>query len=530
MFQRQLITKITSSLAAMSIAAVPTLSFAKLQDGRFPFQEQSFRVRFQNGFFKVGSNLFEDIMRSAKLIDDSNTIRVRDRYGNLNFVQYNDLKTSLKMEENRLIAAVKIDISNARFYSKENPSCSVTMYGPLAFATVMDLTQQGRISVDIPAHLFEGRNLQVEKHNCGILADLFAGPDTIRNMLKDGLKAQFGEMLNKQEFKMVKESNMDAALRQARVFLNIPSDTSLNKQTESNFQVAVGVRGSLAGANDPREGLRVIAANSPYLSGLGLEWSLDTGIEARSQNIYDREFDAEKPANRESWPEWGRSAYAKTGKPVNFDAAVMLRGSFLRSLFTSLYQAGFFNLQIQDSLVDKSALKLNPAAWNELFQITLPNGQRLTKANYKDLRFETIMASAPNVRIRDSKAIELVIPDLTVKVNAQAKNSNMFEVLQFKARFHLLAIPEMNEDGELTLNVNESPIEDFQIISRSGVGKNISNADIEKRLDQTVIAVLSKAKIEIPLLKGRKITIPYMGIDGDRNNGSEALAIYLKVK
>ena len=295
--------------------------------------------------------------------------------------------------------------------------------------------------------------------------------------------------------------------------------------------MGMGIRGSLAGTSDIHEHLQVSYSNEKYLQGFGLEWALDSGVKAMTQNIYDTQYTAKMAKGGSNWPEWGLAPYEKTGQPISFDAGIMLRASFLQSLFKSLYQAGFFNLQLQDSLMDHKKISLHPGAWSELFKIKLPNGIKLSNKNYEDMRMEISVAEAPDVAIRDGKSLDLQIPDIIMKISAKAKGvPQEFEVLQMRAKFHVVTTPELDEDAHLRLRFNEKPIESFQIISRNGVGPEVTNAQIETRMNEAVVALLTQTKVEIPFLKGHKITIPYMGIDGDRDHNDQALAVYLKIK
>lgn len=515
---------------AASTAATPVAKTA----ASFPFQPQTLRLRFQPNFFKVGSDLFESIMHSSGIVDSTNTIRFKDAGGNSNYVHYSNLKTTLSMANNQLTAGIKIDIADGMLYSQDIKGCAVTLKGSLSFATVMNIDPgSGKISVDIPQQAYDASKLNTAQQNCGLMGYLFGTPDYIRSQLQAGLKTNLGEALNTQDFKMITDPKIDSSLSTARVFMNVPTTTQLSATTKSNFGMAVGVHGSLSGQTSSganNEGLKVINANTNYLSGLGLEWTLDTGLKALTKNIFDPNFKATHTPSGVAWPTWGQAAYEDLGKKVDFDAGLMIRGSFLKSLFTDLYRAGFFNLQIQDSLLNKNIFALNPISWKELLDIKTPNGQPLDQSNYRDMRIEISMGSAPDVSIVNSSSIDLIVPDLTMKLSAQTNTSGLFEVLTFKARFHIVTTPQLDEDGKLILAFNDTPIEDFQVISRGAVGQSITDEEIKDRLNQTVVAILKQAKVEIPLMKNHKITIPYMGIDGDANDGSEALAVYMKLK
>jgi hypothetical protein len=510
------------SAVALGIAAPPSPE-------NFPFQRQSFRVRLQPGFFKAGSDLFEDILRSTGLVDKQNVLRFKGDDGNTNILQYSQLKTSMAMNDDQLIATVTINITGAELFAKQIQGCSVLLAGPLSFGTLMQINPNGSIDVDVPQQLYHAEGLSVQLKNCGF-AGMFAGADYVRSMLRDGLKEQLGKYINDQEFKMVSDAKVDDVLAKAHVFMNLPAKQSLTSRTISNLGIAIGVRGDLASAKHPTDGLRIVRTNSTYLSGLGLEWLLDSGVVSLSRNIYDKTYVVKVPKGGTGWPEWGAAPFKKTGQPVNFDAAIMLRGSYLKSLFSTLYQAGFFNLMIQDSLLDKNLVSINPENWNELFQITLPDGTRLTKGNYQDLRLLTQMSKPPEVAIKNSKSIDLTIPDMTMRIAVKAKGAGAFDVLQFRARFHIVTTPELDGTGQLRLTFNQQPIEEFHLISRTGVAKSITDADIQKRMNDAFSRILAQAKVEIPLLKKRKVTIPYIGIDGDASAGTEALAVYLKIK
>ena len=496
----------------------------------FPFQEQAFRLRLQPGFFKVNGDIFEDILKSTGMVDANNTIKLVIA-GKPNFLRFKNLRTRLQMSENQLSATISLDILKARFYTEKIEGCSITLEGPMSFTTTLNMQEDGRVKADVPADDYHADQVTVEKENCGFMGLLF-GAETVRNMMKDTLQEQLGKVINKEEFKYIADPHIDELLAKSRIYLNLPSKTPLNTQkAKSQFLMGMGIRGALAGTNDLHEHLQVVYSREKYLQGFGLEWALDSGVKAMTQKIYDPHYTAKLTKGGSDWPEWGLAPFQKTGEPIAFDAGIMLRASFLQSLFKSLYQAGFFNLQLQDSLMDHKKMSLHPGAWSELFKIKLPNGIKLNNANYEDMRLEISVVEAPDVAIRDGKSLDLQIPEIKMKVSAKAKGiAQEFDVLQMRAKFHIVTTPEMDEDAHLRLRFNERPIESFQILSRNGVGPEVTNAQIEARMNEAVVELLKQTKVEIPFLKGHKIIIPYMGIDGDEAHNDQALAVYLKIK
>ena len=507
----------------LKLAPVPT---------DFPFQDQSFRIRLQPGFFKINSDLFEDILKASGMVDASNTIKMVDDSGNTDFLRYKNLRTRLKMADHRLSATIMVDVVNAQFHPKEIEGCIISLQGPILFTTVLDILPNGQIDIDVPTDTYHAEQLETSKTNCGFKGFLFASATKIRETIKDSLKEKLGKVVSDSEFKYVADTKIDELLAQSRVYLNLPSRVPLDaKKTKSQFGMDLGIRGALAGTRNARERLKIVRSTEDYLSGFGLEWAFDSGVKAMTQNIFDRHYVSRVPRGGEAWPDWGQAPFQAIGRPIDFDAGVMLRATFLKSMFRALYQAGFFNIQLQDSLLDQKNLSIHPYAWKDLFKMTLPDGRPLTKENYQDMRLEINMNQAPDVAIRDSKSLDMEVPSITLKIFVKAADvPKEFEVLQMRAKFHLVTTPQMDENARLRLKFNETPIENFELISRKGVSPEITDAQIQNRLNDAVVQILNQATIELPFLKGHKVVIPYMGIDGDALSDNQALAIYLKVK
>jgi hypothetical protein len=522
-----------SFVCAFAVAGEP-MNFLKLAPvpGDFPFQDQSFRIRLQPGFFKINGDMFEDILKASGMVDSSNTIKMIDDQGHTDFLRYRNLKTRLKMSDHRLSATIMVDIVNAEFFTKEIEGCSITLQGPILFTTVLDILPSGQIMVDVPADSYHAEKVETGKNNCGFKGFLFASADRIRATLKQELINRLGKVVSNNEFKYVGDTKIDELLAQSRVFLNLPSRAPLDpKKTKSQFAMDLGIRGALAGTRNARERLKVVRSTESYLQGFGLEWAFDSGVQAMTQNIFDRHYISRAPHGGEAWPEWGQAPFQAVGHPIDFDAGVMLRASFLKSMFRALYQAGFFNIQLQDSLLDEKNLSIHPLDWDELFKMTLPDGTPLTADNYQDMRLEINMNQPPDVAIRDAKSLDMEVPSITLKIFVQAEGApKEFPVLEMRAKFHLVTTPQMDENARLRLKFNDTPIESFEIISRKGVSPEVTDAQIQARLNDAVVQILNQATIELPFLKGHKVVIPYMGIDGDPKSDNQALAIYLKVK
>lgn len=518
------------------LVALTMVPFAALADDQpvqnFPFQPQAFQFRLNQGFFRAGGELLEDILKSSGMIDNKNTIKIKDKAtGVYDYLRYKKMKANIRLEEGKIIGDLSIDIAESRIaLNKVKQGCVIGLTGPLAFRTTLELAANGSVVVDVPSDLFNNSQMQMGTEGCGLATFL------IRMALPSQLKSSLAEAINKvandQELQVVDRADVGDALTKANVFINVPSRGPLDtRKANSQFDIDLGVHGYLSNARDDFERISITNPRKAHMNQMGLEWSLDAGILAKSKNIYNPTFKASnKVLANAKFPEWGLAPFKKSGQAVDFDGGLMIRTNFLKNLFEKLYEAGFFNLQVQDSLLNKKVISLDPTGWGENLKVVMPNGQPLTKENYADSRLELRLASPPALTVRNEKEFQLSVSDFNLTFYVKTKDSpKEFEVVKLRAKFNLVTRIGMDENARLAFQFNDKPVQEFQIISRSGVDAKVPDSTVETELNKSVVGLLNQSSVEIPFLKGRKIEIKSLSIDADRGT-EQALSMYLKIK
>lgn len=507
------------------------------QEMNFPFQDQAFQFRLNQGFFKTSGELFEDILKASGLVDKTNTLKIVDEKNDRShFLRYRKLKSAIKLSKNALTATLAIDIADSRFFVGEQMNgslrCRMSLRGVLQFDVQLTLAQNGSIGVSVPDEKFNDSGISVSFAECGFMGFMgnMGGASVVRSSLRGYLTKIVASMANDKELKVVAPASMDKALKAANIFVNVPSKGPLSsKQSPSQFKIDIGLQGYLSNAKGA-DRLQITNPGNEYLDQLGIQWSLNAGMEAESKNIYDPKYKSQSESSSKPFPAWGYVPYKRSGKKIDFDAGLMIRTSFLKAMFETLYQGGFFNLQIQDSLLNKKVATINPQKWGQSLGMTLPNGDKLTAENYADSRLELRLAAPPALNVKNAEEFELVVPDFYVSYYAKAKGeAKEFEVLKVRAKFNLVTDIGMDEDAHLEFKFNDRPIESFQVLSRSGIAAEVPDSAIEDELNHAVIELLNKATVEIPFLKGRKIVITSLGIDAHQKS-DQALSMYLKIK
>ncbi|MFN7729482.1 MAG: hypothetical protein ACK5P7_10035 [Bdellovibrio sp.] len=501
---------------------------------QFRFSPQAFQFRFNQSFFKTSGELFEDILKASGIADKNNVITIAsDSDPSAHRLQYRKIKTNIRLENNRMISLLNIDIADSNFsLTSVSSSCQLLLSGPLSFEAILSVTDKGSVEVEVPEATFKAENLQIKSTGCG-----FAGwilPNLVRSKLQSSLEELIGKVANEQELKAVEPTNIDDLLRKARVAVNTLSKGPLDDRRSrlSDFNVDVGIRGYLSNA---REGFERISIRNPrknYLNQIGLQWTLDAGFEARSQNIFDLKYEAPtRNTAPKAFPAWGLGPYKKTGNsPLDFDAGLMIRTSFLKTMFEKLYEAGFFNLQIQDSQINKNFLPIRISSWCEDLKLVLPNGRQISPDNYADSRLALRLLKAPVLNSTSDQSLELSVPELEFAYFASTKGDpREYEIVRVRARFNLKAMIGLDEDAHLSIKFGENPLNDFQILARAGIDPSVPDHEIRDVLNKSINGLLDSSGTEIPFLKGRKIDIRSLGVEG-AGTMTEALSIYLKIK
>lgn len=522
--KRKLVTPLIASLMTLAAGAP-----ARAAD-EFPFQPQAIQFRLNQGFFKTGGDMLEDILKSSGLIDAKNRITIADVKNKVtHYIQYRSLKTTVRLYEGQMVANFSLDIADSNFVvTQVSNKCRAKMTGRLSFDVALLLNSRGAMEVAVPSQRFDDSRTQLGLTDCGLMGVLVRG--RFASSLQTSIQEAMSNVVNDQELRYVTTANVDKALREANVFINVPSKGPLTIKNRSQFDIDMGVMGYLSNARSSDERIVIGNPKKAYMNQVGMQWALDAGLQAKSKNIYNPGFRAAVPTSKADLPEWGLAPYQKTGKPVDFDAGLMIRTGFLKNLFETLYQAGFFNLQVQDSLLDKKTVSIDPTGWGESFRIVMPDGQRLTKANYKDSRLELKLAAPPVLNVRNEREFQLIVPDFQLAFFAVSKaGGKEFEVVRFRAKFNLNTQIGMSENGRLSFVFNENPLEDFEILSRSGVAGDVPDMTLEKEMNKAVVSLMNQANVDIPFMKDRKIEIKSLGIDASKNS-DKALAIYLKIK
>jgi hypothetical protein len=403
--------------------------------------------------------------------------------------------------------------------------------GFLSFEVSLQIFASGAARVDVPDAKYNAKLLRVgTSKKCGFLVRSMAA-SLVPNKIKSAVEKGFNKVANDEELKFVAASGIEDGLKKAKVFMNAPSKGPLNpKKNTSKFEVNFGILGYLSNAKERGERISIENPRRKHLNQMGLEWSFDAGIAAESKNIYNPTFKARISQARAPFPDWGLAPFKRSGKAVDFDAALMIRTGFLKSMFETLYQAGFFNLQVQDSLIDKALVEIDPNRWATALRVVLPDGTPLTKENYADSRLDLRIVAPPTLSVRNEKEFQLLIPEFFLALYAKAKGSQKeFEVVRFRAKFNLVTQVGMDDKGRLSFRFQNKPIQDFEILSRDGVDTKVGNEVLEEEMNAAMMGLLNQANIEIPFLKGKKVEIKSLGIDGAKG-GDQALSIYLKIK
>ena len=90
-----------------------------------------------------------------------------------------------------------------------------------------------------------------------------------------------------------------------------------------------------------------------------------------------------------------------------------------------------------------------------------------------------------------------------------------------------MASPHIDDKNQLEMVFSGEPIQNFLVLTREGLGPSLTDSEIKSRLNQTIVELLKQARFEIPLLKNKKLKIPYIGIDSTPDS-SPVLSVYLK--
>ncbi len=498
------------------------------------FHQKVMRFRFNQGLFDLAGEILIPLLKKIEFISDDNTIQFpREQGDGYHSLQYRDLDIDFHLQPGKIITSVKVYMNNSTFYVKKRGRCRLNLIGPMEFQIETTLNNNGASGIVLVEDTYNDRSLRIIKRGCGFFTSVAINM-MVRDKLATSIKEAFDKVFNEQEFLFQEPLSMAQLFKTLNVMINQPNqgfidETDLLSLNPESFKVMMGVRGQLSNINNSGT-VSVFNPMTPYLNRLGFDWAFDAGVEALSQNILDPHYQLGAYDVSYPFPKWGLAPMQRFGVPLDFSVGLMVKERFLIALFESLYQGGFFNMQLQDSLLKWPEVTLNPLRRIEDFQVIQPNGEILSAENFKDARLELQIKEAPEVSFKENNQLVLSIPRFQMNYFVQTQNeASEFAVIKFLAKFNLVAGIEFNNNSELHFVFNKTPLQEFVILERGGIADDLSNDEIKSLLDRDITAILNKVGIEIPLLAGRSISVKYMNIDHvDGNPLQKTLSIYLK--
>ena len=513
--------------------------FAETSD--FPFFERPIRFRFHQGFFKHAGDVVEEILKTAQAIEtvpghpSRGVLRIPTETGREHAIHYNSLKPSFFIQDNQLVTRLLVDIEKSKVYAQPTGKCSVNLKGSLSFQVEARLRPSGKAKISLNQELYDDSGISYKTKKCGFLMKLGISA-MIKSKLEEGIKEGFDEVFNNQELKYIEPVNFGKNLLDRNILVNQPVRNAYYTKSElaslpSQLNMELGFLGYLSN-NKFDKMIQVHNPSSYYINEMGLDWAFSAGFRALSKNIQDLNYRAKLYKDGGVFPRWGEAPSLQLGQPIQFDTGIMIKESFLKNLFSTLYQAGFFNLQIQESLIVSPDWSINPLQRSDIFQVSLPTGEKLSAENYSDSRLNIVFSEVPRVEFTE-KTILLEIPKLRMKYSVKPKNGEELTVVHFLARLSVRAKIELQNNGNIRLNFNDKPVQDFVIIERSGVAKDLSDEDIHQILNTDISQILKDFNMELPLVAGKKAVLKFLGISEVRstksNNVDKALSIYLDI-
>jgi hypothetical protein len=135
----------------------------------------------------------------------------------------------------------------------------------------------------------------------------------------------------------------------------------------------------------------------------------------------------------------------------------------------------------------------------------------------------------PLLGLEDDQTVVLTIPRFRLSYHAHVAGlKDEHGLLDFESQFRLRAKIVFTDDAQFKVEFDEKPITDFKVLERTRVGESVQDEHLYNTLNTEVSRVLSGVAIDIPLLRGRKLDLQHLGIDGNEKHG-KFLSVYLKV-
>ena len=248
---------------------------------------------------------------------------------------------------------------------------------------------------------------------------------------------------------------------------------------ENSLGLTFGILGYLSNAKQLNS-VKISNPGTKYVNRIGLDWGFTAGLKALSQNGFDPGFRVNVPSTPTKFPEWGRAPSDAAGKRIDFDAGLMLKESFVHQFFQTLYQAGFFNIQAQESLLKGATFSLNPFKTNFGLKIMRPDGKDLTAEDFADAGLSLRFSTAPSVAFRNQSEVLVTVPEFEFSYKVKAKDTDFFTVARFKARFNVVGKAQF-EGGSLSFVFSDKPIENFVMLDRGGLSLELSSHSRQRK-------------------------------------------------
>lgn len=516
----------------------------------FPFLKEAIRFRLNQSFFNIGTEAFEEILKSMGVLDPkSKTLkfmvanvdpRNQKPVKDTSWIQYKYLKSKVQLRRSGLSISLDTQVVDAII---QKPKWNATAWGG-GIASKCLIRMRGKLQLVVDAHIDENKEVvvsipkmnnqsfQMAARGCdsgvGETLTSWAVNQFGPGQLQSGLQEVFNQILNSEEgTASFGVADLGKEINEKGIFVNAPSIFKASQQVKNNFRVELGVAGTLSNANGSMN-LRIQNPKNEYLNDMGFEWVLSSGFKSLTKNILGIAPDTTKKSYQSGFLGWGVAPFQKSGEKVNFDAAVSVSEAYVGALFSALFNSGFFNWQVANEAATRE-YKISPLELKALFEEKLSNGQILNEENHEKSRLEMQMLAPPSLGLQTDQTIVATVPRFRLAYLARIKGVPQDEVLlDFESKFRLKAKLVFTEDAKFKIDFSENPVVDFQLLNRQKVAAAVTDAQLFDALNKEVMRVLSSVEVDIPLLKGRKLEITYLGIDGSEKSG-KSLSVYLKV-
>lgn len=533
--------KLNFLLILISSLFISNIGLAGADPSHFPFFERPIRFRFHQGFFQHAGDVVENLLKTAKIIESipgqpvKGILKIPTDSGQTHVIYYNSLKPSFSIQNNKLITRIQVDIEKSIIYAQPNDNCYVDLNGKLSFQVETILNNSGKAQVSLNQGLYNDSGISYVTQNCSFFMKMGISA-MIKDKLETGIKDGFNEVFNNQELKYIDQVNFGKKLLERNIIVNQPLRNTYYTKSElhslpSQLKMELGFLGYLSN-NKMDKMIQIQNPQNQYVNQVGLDWAFSAGFRALSRNIEDPNFSPLMQKDGSPFPLWGETPAQQLGAPLSFDAGIMIKESFLKNLFATLYQAGFFNLQVQESLILSPEWSINPLQRTDLFHVVLPNGEMLNKANYQDSRLTVSFSDPPHIEFKEN-SLRLEISRLRMKYSVKTQAGEELPIVDFIARLSVTAAIELEKNGNISLSFNDKPVQNFMVLERSGVAKDLSNSDIHQILNTDISQILKGFNLELPLVAGKKAKLKFLGISetpsAQTNTIDKALSIYLDI-